>query len=121
MCIDYVTKIKIRKICRRKIDMFVWVYSGLTSRCHTIAEAYCLAKKYEKKPKLTIVWNNDSDCGISYHEVFSKKQFSDIRLKVIELHPLNYSIRKLLTDRWWGVGNLSKIITEIIARFKIRP
>ena len=99
--------------------MFVWVYSGLTSRCHTIAEAYCLAKKYEKNPKLTIVWTNEPGCGISYHDVFSKKQFSDIRLKVVELHPLNYSIRKLLTARC-GIRNLTKVVTEIITRFKIK-
>ncbi len=66
--------------------MFVWVCTGLTCRCHTIAEAYCLAKKYERQPKLTIIWPKTFDCRIGYHEVFSQEQFKDIQLHIINLN-----------------------------------
>lgn len=62
--------------------IYLHVYSGLTSRCNTLAQAYQLAKKYNEK--LVIFWEIQSDCNISYKDVFDAKQFHDIEHKVVE-------------------------------------
>lgn len=64
--------------------MVVHVYSGLTSRCYTLAQAYYLMKKGGGKNRLLAIWPIDKDCGISYDEIFAREQFQDIRLQVIE-------------------------------------
>lgn len=62
--------------------IYLHVYSGLTSRCNTIAQAYQLAKKYNEK--LIIFWEIQTDCNISYKDVFDARQFNDIKHKVVE-------------------------------------
>lgn len=70
--------------------MWIHVYSGLTSRCITLAHAYHLMKDGRGGKKLTIVWPIDSDCGIGFWEVFADDLFADINLKVIEILQKNY-------------------------------
>ena len=75
--------------------MYVHVYSGLMSRCITLAHAYYLLKNYGggRRKRLVVVWPLDKDCGIHFWEVFAHDMFEDIELKVIEvnLKYLNYS------------------------------
>lgn len=62
----------------------IWlhVYSGLTSRCNTLAQAHELAKRYHEP--ITIFWEIQEDCNISYKDIFDNKQFSDIKHRVVE-------------------------------------
>lgn len=64
--------------------MYVHVYSGLMSRCITLAHAYYLLKNRGGQEKLIIVWPVDIDCGIHFKEVFADDIFSDVDLTVIE-------------------------------------
>lgn len=64
--------------------MIVHVYSGLTSRCITLAEAYYLTNKSGEK-NLTIIWPIEEACGIHFNEVFAADMFSDIKVRVVEL------------------------------------
>lgn len=80
--------------------MVVWVHSGLTSRCITLAHAYYLEKKYNgKDAKLVIVWPKDNGCNIGYYEVFDRMQFNDIKVKVVELDLCNRSISEVIKGK----------------------
>ena len=63
--------------------MYVHVYTGLMSRCFTLAQCYYLAKKYQYK--VVVVWQMEGGCNISYHDCFAPEQFNDIELEVIEI------------------------------------
>lgn len=63
--------------------MWVYVYSGLTSRCITLAHAYNLCVRQHQK--LTIVWPLDERCNISYHEIFDQESFPGIQIRVMEM------------------------------------
>ena len=65
--------------------MIVWVYTGFASRCVTLAHAYHLVKRYSSGGGLVVIWPRDNMCNISYKKAFSKEQFADIDLKVIEV------------------------------------
>ena len=80
--------------------MYVYVWSGLTSRCATLADAYYLVKKSRGSKKLTVIWPVDKDCGIHFYEVFADDMFDDIELRVIEENKLEttnsiYNAKKL--------------------------
>ena len=70
--------------------MVVRVHSGLMSRIRMIYDSYIIAKKYEKKPKLIILWPREAGCNIKYFDVFDKEQFSDIELKIVEINKNGY-------------------------------
>lgn len=65
--------------------MWVEVYSGLTSRCITLAEAYYLMKTGRGGQSLTVVWPITGECGIHFYEVFSQDIFSDINFRIVEV------------------------------------
>lgn len=66
--------------------MWLYVWSGLTSRCVTLAHAkYLLKTRGGGQQRLVVVWPIDDACGIHFWEVFAEDMFSDIELKVIEL------------------------------------
>lgn len=68
--------------------MIVYVWSGLASRCVTLAEAYYLLKARGtrlRSKKLTVIWPIENACGIHFKEVFAEDMFDDIELKVIEV------------------------------------
>ena len=88
--------------------MVVRAYSGLMSRTRMIYDAYITVKKYEKVPKLTILWESESGCNIHYDDVFDNEQFSDIVTEIIEVDKDGYreckSIHKsLLKGKIWDV------------------
>lgn len=60
----------------------VHVYSGITSRCISLAQAYSLAKQYDI-PNLVVIWQLEKWCNIKYNDVFDKNQFKDINLTVM--------------------------------------
>ena len=62
--------------------MCIHVYSGITSRCKSLIQAYELAKRY-RIPNMVIIWQLDKWCNIKYEEVFAKEQFPDVHLAVI--------------------------------------
>lgn len=70
--------------------MVVRAYSGLMSRVRMIYDAYLTVKKYEKNPKLTILWDSESGCNIHYFDVFKEEQFTDIVLEVVEVDKEGY-------------------------------
>lgn len=79
--------------------MYVHVHSGLMSRCVTLAHAYSLVKSGYNK-ELTIVWPKDDECAIGYKDIFSKEQFSDIPVRVIEYtESVNGGVRKNLSEK----------------------
>ena len=78
------------------------MYSGLTSRCNTLSQAYRIAKDYNDK--LVIIWTLEDACNISYYDVFSEKQFDDIDIEIIET----------IKD------SLFKNIPKLIKQFKIK-
>ncbi|MCM1262441.1 MAG: hypothetical protein NC313_06935 [Butyrivibrio sp.] len=81
----------------------------------SLADAYYLVKKYEKNPSLTVVWPRELCCNIGYYEVFSKQQFSDIRIKVIEVEDVGFSIRAAIKGIHW-----LRAVHGIFARNKIK-
>lgn len=64
--------------------LYVHVYSGLMSRCCTLADAYRLAKHYQKE--LVVIWPISKDCNISYYDIFERNQFLDIPFRIIEVN-----------------------------------
>ena len=99
--------------------MVVRVYSGLMSRIRMIYDAYIVVKKYEKVPKLTILWESESGCNIHYDDVFASEQFSDIELKVVEVDEGGYwewkSIHKSVLE-----GKFVTAISEINHRIHLK-
>lgn len=75
--------------------MYIHVYTGLTSRCVTLADVYYLLKKAQKK-RLTIIWQVDDICNISFYDIFSRDMFCDLDIKVIELKGKYYNINKFI-------------------------
>lgn len=63
--------------------MVIHVYSGLTSRCRSLAEGYMLCQKYDRDFK--VIWEVAPDCGIRFYDVFTDDIFSDISFKVTEI------------------------------------
>lgn len=64
--------------------MWMHVFSGLMSRCKTMAHAYKLCKMFGCK--LTIIWPVDTECGIEFYDVFDEGIFQDIDFKVIQIY-----------------------------------
>lgn len=60
----------------------VHVYSGITSRCVSLMQAYELAKRYQI-PNVIVIWQLEKWCNIRYEDVFAKEQFSDVNLGVL--------------------------------------
>ena len=73
--------------------MWLYVYSGLMSRCESLAEAYYLVKKTKHK-SLKIIWPKSSDCDIAYKDVFDEKQFEDIKIKIKEIEISQYQLKE---------------------------
>lgn len=65
--------------------MYVHVYSGLTSRCKALTDAYH-PMKTGRGYRLNIIWPISSDCNIRFYDVFAKDIFKDISYKVIEIY-----------------------------------
>lgn len=65
--------------------MWLEVYSGLASRCLTLAEAYYLMQSGRGGKRLTVVWPITQECKIHFYEVFDRDIFSDINFRVIEV------------------------------------
>lgn len=65
--------------------MWVYAYSGLTSRCRTLIHAYYLMKEHKNQKRLVIVWPLEWACGIHFREVFADDIFLDINFRVIEI------------------------------------
>ncbi len=93
--------------------MILYIHSGLASRCRCLSDAYYLVKKYEKKPRLIILWLVESCCDIKYEEVFDKKQFSDIKLKVVTIFE-SKGLKKALLQ-----GKLLTFAKELLQRIKV--
>ncbi len=93
--------------------MIIWTYSGLMSRCRCLADAYYLAKKYEKKPRLLILWPLEEVCSVGYKRIFSERMFEDIELKVITYDVRMRGIRSMLKS-----GKIIEAIYEIYNRVK---
>lgn len=81
--------------------MYVYVWSGLTSRCVTLAEAYYLVKKSRGSKKLTVIWPVDSDCGIHFYDVFADDIFDDIELRVVEENKLETTNSIYMRKEQW--------------------
>lgn len=100
--------------------MVVRVHSCLMSRIRMIYDAYIIAKKYEKNPKLVILWTREVCCNIRYFDVFDTEQFSDIELKIIEVNKNGYwetkNIYKLIKN-----AKIGRAFSEVVHRiyFKI--
>lgn len=80
--------------------MIVTACSGLASRCRMLADAYYLVKEIEEEPELIIEWTmQENCCKIPYDEVFSKRQFQNVKVVVNEVtieNPYGYiSLRDL--------------------------
>lgn len=60
----------------------VHVYSGITSRCVSLIQAYELAKRY-RIPNVIVIWQLEKWCNIKYEDVFAKEQFPDVNLAVL--------------------------------------
>lgn len=60
----------------------VYVYTGITSRCLSLMQAYYLTKKYQID-HLIVIWRLEECCNIRYEEVFDEKQFADVNLTVL--------------------------------------
>ena len=95
--------------------MVIRVYSGLMSRIRMIYDAYITVKKYEKVPKLTILWTSEVCCNIHYYDVFDRKQFSDIKLKIVEVNKKGYwetkNIRELIKN-----AKIWRAFSEVVHR-----
>lgn len=68
--------------------MWIYTYSGLASRCNTLAQAYYFSKKYHSE--LVVVWPIEDVCGIHFWEVFADDMFADIKFRVIEIIDKRY-------------------------------
>lgn len=66
--------------------MWVYTYSGLASRCNTLAQVYYLLKKNRKQERLVLVWPLEEACGIHFWEIFAEEMFADINFRVIEIN-----------------------------------
>lgn len=60
----------------------IHVYSGITSRCVSLTQAYELAKRY-RIPNMIVIWQLEKWCNIKYEDVFAKEQFPDVNLGVL--------------------------------------
>lgn len=60
----------------------VHVYSGITSRCISLMQAYEMAKRY-RIPNVIVIWQLEKWCNIKYEDVFAKEQFPDVNLAVL--------------------------------------
>lgn len=95
--------------------MVVRASSGLASRIRMLYDAYNTAKKYEKDPKLTILWEREVYCNIPYYDVFEREQFSDILVKVVEVDKEGYRVGKSLRQ-FIKQGKIWEIFLEVIHR-----
>lgn len=99
--------------------MVVRAYSGLMSRVRMIYDAYLTVKKYERNPQLIILWTCEAGCNIHYYDVFDREQFSDIKLKVVEVDKEGCwewkSIHKSLMQ--WKFGD---VLSEINHRLYLK-
>ena len=68
--------------------MWIYTYSGLASRCNTLAQAYYFSKKNQNE--LVVVWPLEDACGIHFREVFADDMFADIKFRVIEIMEKKY-------------------------------
>ncbi len=96
--------------------MIIRASSGLMSRCRCLADAYYLVKKYEKKPRLVIIWSVDQVCPVKYERIFSKKQFNDIKIRVINLNGQYNGVRNLLR-KGKVIAVLKELIRRVVERF----
>lgn len=95
--------------------MVVWVYSGLTSRCVTLLQAYYLQRMIGSRQRLLIIWPIDGSCNINYKNVFGE-QFKDIKYKVIQLKTEGkISISKCIREK-----EFVKVLLEVIKRIRIK-
>lgn len=83
--------------------MVVRAYSGLMSRIRMINDAYITVKKYEKNPSLIILWTSEIGCNIHYEDVFDREQFSDIKIKIVEINKRGY----------WETKNIRELIKNV--------
>ncbi len=67
---------------RNERCLCVYVYTGITSRCLSLMQAYYLVRKYHIN-NLIIIWRLEECCNIRYEEVFDEKQFADINTVVL--------------------------------------
>ena len=99
--------------------MVVRSYSGLMSRIRMLYDAYLTVKKYEKNPRLTILWESQDGCNINYDDVFESNQFSDVELKIVEVDKDGYwkgkSIRNSLMQ-----GKLLDVLSEVKHRVYLK-
>ena len=96
--------------------MILWVSSGLTSRCVSLAQAYYIVKtlrRGKRHEKLTVLWPKDRACGIGYYEVFDRDQFSDISVRIVNLEQKN--IPEMLKE-----GKPGEIVSEVRNRLRYR-
>lgn len=69
-------------IWKKERCICVHVYSGITSRCISLSQAYYLAKKYNIS-NVIVIWQLEKWCNIKYDDVFDKEQFKDVNLIVM--------------------------------------
>jgi len=67
---------------RKERCLCVYVYTGITSRCRSLMQAYYLTKRYQID-NLILIWRLEEGCNIRYEDVFDEKQFADINLVVL--------------------------------------
>ena len=82
--------------------------SGIASRTYVLADAYTLAKEYNKK--LIIIWRKTSDCDCLYRDVYAPEQFSDITVHVYECNQYTAKFSELLKMK--SLSGVLKMIRE---------
>lgn len=97
--------------------MRVHVYSGLTSRCITLAHAYELCKKTGQDMK--VIWPKDERCNIGYYEVFDESSFEGVKVTLMEMSCRGPEVgpRKSLQQKKYGqaVKDLFVKLKQILA------
>lgn len=92
--------------------IYVHVWSGLASRCYTLADAYYLAKRFQRK--LIIIWPISKDCSISYYDVFANEQFQDISMEVIEVNADGFCVDR--EKKYHRKLHIKTKLTELLYR-----
>ena len=100
--------------------MVVRAYSGLMSRVRMIYDAYLTTKKYEKNPKLIIMWESESGCNIHYDDVFLwRGQLEGVNPEIVEVDKGGYwewkSVHKSILQ-----GKILEAFSEIRHRIHIK-
>lgn len=92
--------------------MIVHVYSGITSRLHTVADAIEIMRDHCEE-QLIVLWPVDAKCGIAVEDVLEMEKYKDINISFISFPGFVEKHFKILNAKQSVFKNMAKCIYNV--------